>query len=125
MSDETNQNSDDAGKLPKSDPEKPGFVPEALDRTVIASPLLRNLKKEDQKPETATAHNVIIDLNLEFPGDANLKLPAGRAGARDWVLKTAKDLIAESSEDDRSDQFINDDSEISTPQYVFASLRKD
>ena len=65
---------------------------------------------------------MIIDLNLEFPGDT--KFPAGRAGARAWVNETAKLLIAESPEDERSDQFTKDQSDISTPQYVFAALRK-
>src|SRR3954469_10762373 len=119
MANEPNNNSDNRGKLPKSDPTKPGFVPEALDRTVIAIPLLRELKKEDEGTQEPKAHNVIIDLNLEFPGDANF--PAGRAGARDWVTRTARDLIAESPEEERSDQSINDESDISTPQYVFAS----
>ncbi|MGZ8842692.1 MAG: S8 family peptidase [Pyrinomonadaceae bacterium] len=125
MADEPNQKSDDAGKLPKSDPNKSGFVPEALDRTVIAIPLLRDLKREDDDPTLAIPHDVIIDLNLEFPGDTNF--PAGRAGARDWVKKTAKDfgVIAESPEGKLSDQFIKDESDISTPQYVFATLRKD
>jgi serine protease AprX len=122
MPDDTNQNSDKSGELEKSDPNKSGFVPEALDRTVIAIPLLRDLKKEDEKPATAKAHNVIIDLNLEFPGDTNF--PAGRAGAREWVKKTVEDLIGEAPESERSAQFIKDQSDITTPQYVFASLRK-
>lgn len=122
MADEPNQKSDDAGKLPKSDPNKSGFVPEALDRTVIAIPLLRDLKKEDDDPKLAKAHNVIIDLNLEFPGDT--KFPAGRTGAREWVKQTVDDLLAESPEGEPSDQFTKDQSDISTPQYVFASLRK-
>jgi serine protease AprX len=122
MADEPNQKPEDAGKLEKSDPNKSGFVPEALDRTVIAIPLLRDLKKEDEGSEPPKTHNVIIDLNLEFPGDS--EFPAGRAGAREWVNKAANGLIAESLPDERLDQFTKDQSDITTPQYVFASLRK-
>ncbi|HEX3086881.1 MAG TPA: hypothetical protein VHP99_20245, partial [Pyrinomonadaceae bacterium] len=83
MSDDDRPQSDSPSQLPKSNPEKFGFVPEALDRTVIAIPLLRDLKKEDVGDVASKAHRVIIDLNLEFPGDE--AFGPGRSGARDWV----------------------------------------
>src|SRR4029079_9600009 len=85
-------------KREKSDPRDPDFVPEVLDRTVIAIPLLDEIEREreivtalrqGQEPPLPTRsgetfpklHEVIIDLNLEFPG--------GRARARERV----KDLV--------------------------------
>jgi len=122
MADEQNPKSDDAGKLDKSNPKQTGFVPENLDRTVIAIPLLKELKKEDDGEADPKPHNVIIDLNLEFPGDS--EFPGGRNGARDWVIKTARELKDSSDEGEVSDQFIKEDFGVSTPQYVFATLRK-
>ena len=82
----------------KSDPRDPDFVPEVLDRTVIAIPLLDEIQREREilaalrqgqtprlpmrRGETfPKLHEVIIDLNLEFPG--------GRARARERV----RDLV--------------------------------
>ncbi|HYX29445.1 MAG TPA: S8 family peptidase [Pyrinomonadaceae bacterium] len=124
MSDSDKPKSEPAGHLEKSDPEKPGFVPEALDRTVIAIPLLKDLKKEDEGEATPALHDVIIDLNLEFPGDSNH--PAGRIGAREWVKAKARELIDARVEGEPADQWVKSSKEqfdVSTPQYVFASLR--
>jgi len=60
-------------KRPASNPEKKPFYPEVLDRTVIAIPLLRALKKN-----AAKRSDIIIDLNLDYP--------EGRAAAKDQVL---------------------------------------
>jgi serine protease AprX len=122
MSDEPNKNSEDAGTLEKSDPKQIGFVPENLDRTVIAIPLLKELKEEDEHPERGKVHNVIIDLNLEFPGDD--RFSGGRIGARDWVINTISDLISKPVEGEPQDQSFKEDLAGSTPQYVFASLRR-
>ena len=59
-------------ELPASDPKSKPFEPQALDRTVIAIPLLRILEKEiaDRQKDPSLppqAHPVVIDLNLEFP----------------------------------------------------------
>jgi subtilisin family serine protease len=56
--------------------EKTGFTPRTLDRSVIAIPLLNDLVKERDNKTVAT-HDVVIDVNLEFPG--------GREKARDRV----------------------------------------
>lgn len=119
MSDDNGPKSDPPGHLPKSDPQKPGFVPEALDRTVIAIPLLRDLKKEDEGEATPKAHRVIIDLNLEFPGDNNFD--AGRSGARGWVIKTIRDLTEQNEAP--GNPVVPEKSDVTTPQYVFAELR--
>ena len=59
------------GLLEKSDPQERGFVPEQLDRTVIAIPLLRKLEEEDfrrsRDPTVArTLYDVIIDVNFGY-----------------------------------------------------------
>src|SRR6059058_1848969 len=73
-------------ELPKSTPDERGFTPEILDRTVIAIPLLKILKDEQEEQQQAQKSNrafvpkpipVIIDLNLEHH--------QGRAGARQRV----------------------------------------
>ena len=51
-------------RLPASNPEKKPFDPEVLDRTVIAIPLLRELKKENAGKQ----FDLIIDLNLDYHG---------------------------------------------------------
>src|SRR4029453_12804501 len=121
MSDESKPNPDSSGKLEQTDPKRPGFVPENLDRTVIAIPLLKDLKKEDDGDQPKKAHNVIIDLNLEFPGDQ--KFPAGREGARAWVLDRVADLKQNRPEDEPDDQVIKDEGGLLSPQYVFALVR--
>ena len=103
------------GELEQSDPEKKPFVPAALDRTVIAIPLLNDLIAEDEGRKAPEAHRVIIDLNLEFP--------EGRDGARMWVIRTANDLIASGPPSEVSDQFIKQERGAISSQYIFASLR--
>ena len=103
----------DKGKLEQSNPKQSPFVPENLDRTVIAIPLLKDLKAEDEGTEEPKSHAVIIDLNLEFPG--------GRNGAREWVKQAARELIATPAPNEPDDQYFNDDDV--TPQYVFGTLR--
>ena len=50
------------------------FDPLVLDKTVIAIPLLEQIQEENEDRAERIIHNVIIDLNLEYP--------AGRDGAR-------------------------------------------
>jgi hypothetical protein len=58
-------------------PDRVGFLPEVLDRTVIAIPLLRELEDE-RKP--ARVFDIIIDLNLEL----NFGGRQGREGSSSW-----------------------------------------
>jgi hypothetical protein len=53
------------GSGSNSSDEVEGFVPDVLDSTIIALPLLAKLKQEPNP------HNVVIDLNLEYPGGRN------------------------------------------------------
>jgi len=119
MSNEENLSSPDT-ELPQSDPEKKPFVPEDLDRTVIAIPLLKKLKEEQEtgaglRPEL---HKIIIDLNLEFPG--------GRQEARDWVIAAADKVISRNGvNNNRAEQGINVVRSELTSQYLFARLLGD
>jgi serine protease AprX len=106
--------------LSDSDPKRKPFVPENLDRTVIAIPLLKILEKErdelkahsEQPPK---AHPVIIDLNLEYP--------QGRDIAREWVIETAENLIEKNGANkDSAHQGINKSKSGLSQQYIFAKL---
>ena len=95
----------------QKDPTKKPFLPQTLDRTVIAIPLLEALKAEPDRP-----HAVIIDLNLEYPG--------GRDGARQWVQETIEKFIAEAENAGAPhDQVVYSVKSKLSPQYVFADLR--
>jgi subtilisin family serine protease len=115
---------EDAGELEQSDPKKKPFLPQNLDRTVIAIPLLRLLEKEIAERENAKvknkpvppfkSHKVIIDLNLEFPG--------GRNGARRWVEDAIDELVGANGNKDLQTQKVNKTRSDLSPQYVFAAL---
>ena len=45
-----------------TDPKKSNFLPEVLDKTVIAVPLLNELGKDAEK-----IYDIIIDLHLSYP----------------------------------------------------------
>jgi subtilisin family serine protease len=110
-------------ELPQSDPTRKPFVPEDLDRTVIAIPLLKKLQDEkiarDEDPRIAPQlHKVIIDLNLQFPG--------GRDEARRWVVETTRKIVAEVGVNkDPNAHGINTERSALTPQYLFGSLEGD
>ena len=70
------------GVLAGTDSSQKGFVPEVLDRTVIAIPLLRDFKT---KPDP---HDIAIDLNLDYKG--------GLAKAREKVISAVQPLAAKS-----------------------------
>jgi subtilisin family serine protease len=70
----------------QTDPNKPRFNPETLDGTVIAIPLLRDLKI-DQLQKTNKLYAIIVDLNLQFPG--------GRNKAREYVEIKVKTILQE------------------------------
>lgn len=113
-----------SGQLPESNPQSRPFLPENLDRTVIAIPLLRQMEKEiaerkkaeeEQKPlPQARVHKIIIDLNLQFPG--------GRDAANDWVRDAVTKFVP-GTEGRR--QLINEERSALSPQYVFAKLDAD
>ncbi len=96
----------DSAKLIDPHPtEQPGFTPRTLDRSIIAIPLLRDLVKE-AKEGRITAHDVVIDLHLEFPG--------GRDKARERVANLVAQLPARA---DGSRPVLR-----TTSQYAFATM---
>jgi serine protease AprX len=113
-----NEKTVDARELPQSDPKGKPFVPEDLDTTVIAIPLLKSLKEESAKRKKKPTiepevYSIIIDLNLEYPG--------GRDTARDWVLEAAREIVKERGAD--KNQGVNE--KRITAQYLFAKLEGD
>src|SRR4051794_31962913 len=83
------ESSASAAEMPESDPHRKPFVPEVLDRTAIAIPLLKELKAENEAFASGTEaarklYDVIIDLHLEYPG--------GRDEARKRVTQLVKEI---------------------------------
>jgi serine protease AprX len=111
---------DNESKLPLSDATKKPFDPENLSSSVIAIPLLRDLR-ERKKPDP---YPVIIDLNLEFPG--RMGSLRGRQAAKAWVEKQIPVIIADLKRDaDPSYQGIDREKSGLTEQYLFAKLDAD
>ena len=109
-------------EIPQSDPQKKPFVPEVLDRTVIAIPLLKELMAEEKAiAHDATSsrkiYDVIIDLHLEYPG--------GRTEARKRVRELLTQILADlGGEQDvpPGTQGINELKSELAPQYLFGKL---
>jgi serine protease AprX len=101
-------------ELPNADPDRPGFTPEVLDKTVISVPLLKIL--EGEKPPRGRAkpasHHVVIDLNLEHRH--------GRPAARDRALELIEEVVAEVGRD--KTQGVNHNKSRFGDQYLFARL---
>ena len=85
-----------------------GFTPKVLDRTVIAIPLFGILDKQGDD----TPVDVIIDLNLSYPG--------GRKGARERVETLIDSLLTESGT--APGQGVNRGKSNQSEQYLFARL---
>ena len=111
----------------------PAFDPRQLDSTVIALPLLAKMvgkgeeplpsrrrgraQAEDEEPRgLKAAYDVIIDLNLDYPGD--------RSAARAQVEKLIDELLQEHGIG-KGDQGIYPWKAERSRQYVFAKLRGD
>jgi subtilisin family serine protease len=73
-------NASGPSSLPESNPDQKPFLPDTLDRTVIALPLLEQMK--EAKP--TDLFNIIIDVNLEYV--------SGRAGARKLLWQWIDEL---------------------------------
>ncbi len=119
----TSRKNDGKVDLPATDSQNKPFEPRTLDRTVIALPLLEILQKEKVEREKnrqlpVTLHQVIIDLNLDYPG--------GREEARRWVIETARQIIQRIgvNKDPRVQDIDEERSKLS-PQYLFAKLEAD
>jgi subtilisin family serine protease len=109
-------------QIPQSDPQKKPFVPEVLDRTVIAIPLLKELKAEEEALDRAVPgkpkiYDVIIDLHLEYPG--------GRERARDRVVALVGEILADRGKTSTiapGTQGINENKSKLSAQYLFGKL---
>jgi len=95
--------------MPDRSEKRPSFDPRVLDRTVIARPLLEELAK---KGDDALV-DIVIDLNLNFPG--------GRDRARERVRDLASAALAASGGRKRGAGVDERKTELSD-QYVFARL---
>ena len=96
-----------------ADPGKKPFTPEVLDKTVIAIPLLDQLKETESGPNPRTPLPVIIDANLEYRD--------GARAARQRIEKEIRAAIAQAGSPNVS-QGINTAKSRLSEQYVFAVL---
>jgi len=96
------------------------FTPRVLDRTVIAVPLLNDLKKEKRELKTGRRkkpmlHAVVIDINLEYS--------QGRAIAREQIKQLVKESAA--AVGTVKSQGVNEAKSRFSDQYLFARLEGD
>ncbi|HEV2147476.1 MAG TPA: S8 family peptidase [Longimicrobiaceae bacterium] len=99
--------------LPEENPRKKPFLPDTLDRTVIAIPLLKELESIRGTGEERRPIDVIIDLNLEYPG--------GRKEARERVRTLVLEAVG-SAGGDPDREAINETKSEFSPQYLFARM---
>ena len=93
----------ESGRRPKE------FDPNNLNRAVIAPPLLKEIQAE-----VSAAFDVIIDLNLDYPGR--------RDAARQETKKAIERLISPNRQQMPDVESINETKSQFTPQYIFARL---
>src|SRR5262245_33656120 len=99
----------------ETDPKKKPFTPEVLDKTVIAIPLLDELKKDAKKTKKDRKPiPVIIDINLEYR--------QGASAARERIRAELAEAIAKHRSSARVQQGINEAKSELSEQYFFASL---
>ncbi len=103
--------------------ERPPFAPEFLDRTVIAMPLIEQFRGEPArraqakrlgKPSGPEIYDVIIDLNLEYPG--------GRKAAREVALGLIRGALQKKRT--LSGQGIDEAKSEHSNQYLFGRLEQ-
>lgn len=105
-----------AGRLEKSDPRERGFLPETLDRAVIAVPLLRKLEVEESDPTAEmTLYDVIIDVNYGYR-------PNREAALQRVYQLMSMAIESVPVEDGRDRQVIDQQKTDLSQQYVFARL---
>jgi len=98
-----------AGGVPRPGLAKPVFDPKTLDRTVIALPLLQQFSERGED----AVFDVVIDLNLNFPG--------GREHARERVRDLAAAALA-SAGGPQPGVAVDERKSALSDQYVFARL---
>jgi serine protease AprX len=96
---------------PVTDPHRPGFLPDVLDSTVIARPLLKDLEEADSN-RTSKPIKIIIDLNLEYPD--------GRDAARERAVDLIKQVVGK--ENFKENWPINRMKTRFSKQYIFCQL---
>jgi serine protease AprX len=101
------------GERAKAKDREKSFTPDVLESTVIAIPLLDQFENKGGLNET---YDIIIDINLEYPG--------GRDLARNLVRDLIRDIVKEHSVDPRQQGIYGSKTELSE-QYIFAKLRGD
>jgi serine protease AprX len=84
------------------------FDPRILDRSVIAIPLLEQIKKDENE-----VHAVIIDVNLDYHG--------GRDAGRKWIREAINNAVAMIISADEK-QGVREKKSALSNQYVFARL---
>jgi serine protease AprX len=106
----------DTPELPHSDPTKRGFVPAILDRTVIAVPLLEEIRAERTADKERSPFKVVIDLNLEYRD--------GRTEARKRAVQLINEAIANTQGESQDANVIriNERKSELSAQYLFATL---
>jgi serine protease AprX len=102
----------DTNPVPSSTPNRVGFLPKVLDRTVIAIPLLEDFNEPQKKGHV---FDIIIDLNLEFRG--------GVEEARVVVSKTIADVVHSLGKNATRQGVIDPGAE--GFQYIFTALDAD
>jgi serine protease AprX len=108
----------DVSELPQSDPgrrDRGAFDPETLDKTVIAIPLLRRLRDEEQGKQKPERYHVVLDMNFSY-----------RDG-RDEGRKRAKQLVDQAiqSVGGGGDQGVDEQKSGYSQQYLFANLDRE
>ncbi len=91
------------------------FEPKALDKTVIALPLLQQLDQAEREPDKL--HAVVIDLNVEFPD--------GVPKAGQWVIGAAADIIQKRKTGEPVKQGLTHGDKPVTQQYLYGQLTAD
>ncbi|MDQ3000230.1 MAG: S8 family peptidase [Fibrobacterota bacterium] len=102
-------------------PNRTGFNPGILDSNIIALPLLRQIQEEESERKALkgakakairpASHDVIIDVNMDFPG--------GRHEARKRVAQRLERILSTKKADKDANRIRPNKSE----QYIFASLQ--
>jgi serine protease AprX len=100
-----------SGRMTSARADRVGFLPQVLDRTVIAIPLLHAFEERDR----TEIFDIIIDLNLEFDG--------GLDRARTLVRDAIKSVLHDLRKDQRKQGLSRADSD--GVQYVVTSLDAD
>ena len=105
-------------ELPQSDPgrhDRGGiFDPETLDKTVIAIPLLRQLREEEQGRRAPTLHHVVLDLNFGYR--------EGRAAGRERAGNLIAQAVQRGGAEDG--QGVDEHKSGYSQQYLFATLNR-